>query len=267
MNRFPALLLRPCSLFCLLLTGGLLSWLLVCLPVNLRADTITAPLAESTQGEQQDAGEPADIPAGLSASGPVEPLQQNAVNAPPGLQTASAAAELRDIKEPVEIVNNQQKLLITAAAVLTAVILLALLIFWWKRSRKQQAILAHETALQQLEQAGQLIEEQKVNAFITLIDQTLRRYIEQRFAISARRQTTREFITGLTADRRSVPQPLTDNSENLKTWLEHCDLVKFARAGLSRETMREMVANLRLFIESTRLESEQPGTAHKEAEK
>ncbi|MCW5203892.1 hypothetical protein VU12_13260, partial [Desulfobulbus sp. US4] len=121
----------------------------------------------------------------------------------------------------------------------------------------KKAVLAHETALRELERAGPLIEEQNINAFITLIDQTLRRYIEQRFHIFARRQTTREFIHELAEDQENVPEPLMENSENLKTWLQHCDLVKFAKAGLSQETMTDMVLNLRTFIESTKMEAKE----------
>lgn len=164
--------------------------------------------------------------------------------------------ELLDIKGPIEITDNTRTVVLTAAAILAAALIITLIILWWKRSRKQQAILAHETALQQLLRAQQLIDKQNVDAFITLIDQTLRSYIEQRFAVSARRQTTREFISRLTKDNRPVPEILSENSKNLQTWLEQCDLVKFARANLTSEAMGEMLANLRSFIESTKMEPE-----------
>jgi hypothetical protein len=235
--------LISCCLLAVLLTGQ---------PRTVSAESITAPLAEP-------AGQDREAPADPAANQLVKPLQQNPAMAAPQSAVDSAAAELHDIKAPVEIANNSRKMILTAAAVLTGLLLSTLFLFWWKRSRRQQAVTAHETALLQLEQADQLIKEERVNAFITLIDQTLRRYIEQRFAISARQQTTREFITRLTTDKEPVPQPLTDNSENLKTWLEHCDLVKFARAGLSRESMTAMVTNLRSFIESTKIETGQTG--------
>jgi hypothetical protein len=196
------------------------------LPIILQAESVTAPLSA--------------------------PQQSSVV---PQVQPApSAGTELFDIKGPVEITDNS-KIIIQAAAAITILILLAaLIILWRKHSKNQQAVLAHETALQQLLQAQQLIDEHRVDAFITLIDQTLRSYIEQRFAISARRQTTHEFISGITGNKGSIPEPLKRNIKNLQTWLEHCDLVKFARADLSTETMSEMVANLRSFIESTKME-------------
>jgi len=164
--------------------------------------------------------------------------------------------ELLDIKGPIEITDNSKTVIFTAAAIAGLILLIALSILWWKRSRKQQAILAHETALQKLLRAQQLIDKHKVDAFVTLIDQTLRNYIEQRFAISARRQTTHEFIAGITEGKKSVNKPLARNKKSLQIWLEHCDLVKFARADLNTDTMAEMLANLRSFIESTRMEPE-----------
>ena len=198
---------------------------------------------------------------GLSSSLPAEqikaPLSAPQLQNPAkGLSDSTGTEELFDIKGPIEITDNTATILITAAAILAAAILIALIILWWKRSKKQRAILAHETALQQLSKAQQLIDAHEVDAFVTLIDQTLRSYIEERFAISARRQTTREFISGLTRGRQAVPKSLAENSENLQTWLEHCDLVKFARGTLTTETMHDMLANLRSFIESTRMEPE-----------
>ena len=183
-------------------------------------------------------------------------LQAEPINAPlqPPVTAGAEAGELFDIKGPIEITNNSATLLMASAAAAALLLLGILAYFLWKRSRRQKAVLAHETALQRLVAARQLIEEHNVAAFVTLIDQTLRNYIEQRFAVSARRQTTREFISAITTGTQAVPEPLAQNKTRLQTWLEHCDMVKFARADLSAANMKEMLANLRDFIESTRLE-------------
>ncbi|MCI5212538.1 MAG: DUF4381 family protein [Candidatus Electrothrix sp. ATG2] len=217
-------------------TVSLLIFLLTALCSNVHADQVTVPLADPSQKSAQE-----------------QPADQSNKAAEPAL----AENQMYDIREPI-LIPDSNRILWWIAAVLVTLLLLALFFFFWKkRSRKQKAILAHETALRELDRAGPLIEEQNINAFITLVDQTLRRYIEQRFNIFARRQTTREFIHGLAEDREDIPAPLTENSENLKTWLQHCDLVKFAKAGLNRETMTEMASNLRVFIESTKLEAEE----------
>lgn len=203
----------------------------------------------------------------LSLTEPANVLWAEQINAPlatgtqlqeqPTAQTESPGPEeLFDIKGPVPITDNSTTILITVAALLAAALLISLIIFLWKRSKKQRAILAHETALQKLAKAQQLIEAHEVDSFVTLIDQTLRSYIEARFSISARRQTSREFFSGLTTDKQSVPELLADNSENLQTWLTHCDMVKFAKGTLTTETMNDMLANLYSFIESTRMGTE-----------
>ena len=202
----------------------------------------------------------------LSLTGPANILWAEQINAPlstgtqlqepPTTQADNPGPEeLYDIKGPISITDNSTTILITAAVLLAAALLIALIIFLWKRSKKQRTILAHETALQKLAGAQQLIDTHEVESFVTLIDQTLRNYIEARFFISARKQTSREFISGLTTGKQSVPVLLADNSENLQTWLIHCDMVKFARGTLTTETMNDMLANLCTFITSTRIEA------------
>ncbi|WP_446009360.1 DUF4381 family protein [Candidatus Electrothrix sp.] len=207
---------------------------IVMLPAAVSADQVTAPLADPAQKSVQ----------GNTAT------PQNTVPEP-----ALTKNQLYDIREPIPIPDSN-RFLWWIAAVLIGLLLLGLLFYFLKkRTRKQRAVLAHETALSELDRAGPLIEAQDINAFITLIDQTLRRYIEERFHIFARRQTTREFIHGLTEDQGNMPKNLMENTPNLTTWLRHCDLVKFAKAGLNQETMNEMVTNLRTFIESTKMEA------------
>jgi len=197
------------------------------------------------------------FPGMVSAGQLTAPLAQPQPGASAGTVPDSAPAEeLLDIKGPVEIPDHNLTLLMSIAALLLVILIILLIILWRRRAGKHRAVQAHEQALQQLTKAKQLIDNGDVAAFVTLIDQTLRGYIEQRFAISARRQTTREFISGLTSGKRTVPRLLADNSTNLQTWLEHCDLVKFARGSLDRETMENMLVNLRTFLESTRPEAE-----------
>jgi hypothetical protein len=220
-------------------TAFLLILLLTTFSTGVSADQVTVPLASAQKSAQK------------SIQG------QSAAQPDTTKQPALTDNQLYDIREPIPIPDSN-RFFWWIAAVLAGLLLLGLLFYFWKkRARKLKAVLAHETALRELERAGPLIEEQNINAFITLIDQTLRRYIEQRFDIFARRQTTREFIHELAEDGKEVPQSLMENSENLKTWLQHCDLVKFAKAGLSQETMTDMVSNLRTFIESTKMEAKE----------
>jgi len=219
-------------------TAFLLLLLVTMIPAAVSADQVTVPLASAQKTQKSVQDQAAD--------------QQD-----PAQEPTLTENQLYDIREPI-LIPDSNRILWWIAAILAGLLLIGLLFYFWKkRARQQKAVLAHETALRELERAGPLIEEQNINAFITLIDQTLRRYIEQRFNIFARRQTTREFIHELAEDQEDVPLPLMENSENLKTWLQHCDLVKFAKAGLSQETMTDMVSNLRTFIESTKMEAKE----------
>jgi hypothetical protein len=192
------------------------------------------------------------LPAAAAASSDPAPppqLQQQAT----GQQTA---AELYDIKGPIVIADNTRILLIIGAVLLALVVLTALGVYLYKRLKKEKAIQAHERALARLAQAQARIDSGDVDGFVDLIDQTLRSYIEERFAVSARNRTTREFISDITEKpATAVPRELADNTQNLHTWLKHCDMVKFARGRLDRPAMEEMLTNLRTFIESTRMEA------------
>ena len=53
-----------------------------------------------------------------------------------------------------------------------------------------------------------------------------------------------------------MPELLAENTENLQKWLTHCDMVKFARGTLNAEAMKDMLANIYTFIQSTRMKAE-----------
>lgn len=119
-----------------------------------------------------------------------------------------------------------------------------------KRKRKPlPAPLAHETALLRLTQADGLIDSHDSAAFAALFDQTLRRYLEERFGLAASRQTAGELIR-LLAD--SEEKQLQAHSEKLQTWLALCEAAKFAGAALNKADMAELTAQLRAFVEATK---------------
>ncbi|MCI5126820.1 MAG: hypothetical protein D3925_20650, partial [Candidatus Electrothrix sp. AR5] len=143
-------------------TVFLLILLLTMIPATASADQVTVPLADPAQKSVQ--GQAAGQPDNLK-------------------EPALTENQLYDIREPI-LIPDSNRILWWIAAILAGLLLIGLLFYFWKkRARQQKAVLAHETALRELERAGPLIEEQNINAFITLIDQTLRRYIEQRFNI------------------------------------------------------------------------------------
>ncbi len=117
-----------------------------------------------------------------------------------------------------------------------------------KKRKPLPAPLAHETALLRLMQADGFIDSHDCAAFAALFDQTLRRYLEERFSLAASRQTAGELIRFL-AD--SEEQQLQAHSEQLQTWLALCEAAKFAGAALNTADMAELTAQLRAFVEAT----------------
>jgi hypothetical protein len=80
-----------------------------------------------------------------------------------------------------------------------------------------------------------------------LMNEVLRAYLEERFAVPVSRETTREVAAELL--RLSVPGlDLT----LLRDILEAADLVKFARADVAAESAHEMAAKVRALVIATR---------------
>lgn len=141
-------------------------------------------------------------------------------------------AVLAGIKPPVRWARPWPILLLwigLGALVLAA--LIAGLIFWWVRRQKNiplpPPVPPHVIALQALEALlqRQWIEQENVEPFYVELSQIVRRYIEDRFGLRAPEQTTEEFI------RATATSPLLSSAHRdlAASFLEQCDLVKFAR--------------------------------------
>jgi hypothetical protein len=147
--------------------------------------------------------------------------QLNFSNAP-----ALSAGDIHAIKAPVPIPNVW---LWVGCAV--GVFLLAALAWWLWRRRRQNApevpavpiVPPHRRARAKLEQALALIDQP--SPFCTLVSDTIRVYLEERFHLHAPERTTEEFLEEL----QSSPVLTTDQKRTLGEFLMGCDLVKFAR--------------------------------------
>lgn len=108
---------------------------------------------------------------------------------------------------------------------------------------------AHTLALQRLAALMQrrLVEAGRFDDFYTEASQILRRYIEDRFGLHAPERTTEEFLVECRASSRLLP----DDEAILKTFLGHCDMVKFAAVIPSTPEAEGVAATVRRFIERT----------------
>lgn len=164
------------------------------------------------------------------------------------LQGAANANDIRGIKPPVEIPNEWLWLWITLAIVCVGAAALAT----WLLLRKKQAlppplpvVPPHVRAKQKLAEALRFISDP--NCFCTLVADTTRVYLEERFSLRAPERTTEEFLVEL----QTSPHLMPDQKQSLGSFLESCDLVKFARFEPTESTLRQLHdAALRLVDET-----------------
>ena len=139
---------------------------------------------------------------------------------------AIATNDIRDIKPPVEIPSGWEWLWWTLGALAVAALLFALWRWWQKRKANipiVPPVPAHVRAKEMLEKALALIAHPK--PFCTLVSDTVRTYLEERFDFHAPERTTEEFLHEL----RGTNLLSVEQKEKLGEFLGCCDLVKFAK--------------------------------------
>lgn len=157
--------------------------------------------------------------------------------------------ELRDIRPPVAIPSGWEWLWWVAGALIIA--LLCYLLWRWLRKRQALAqvvpvVPPHVRALRSLEDAlGQIGD---ARTFCIMVSDTIRFYLEERFAFRAPERTTEEFLYELQATNL-----LTDAQKlSLGDFLERCDLVKFARYEPVETELRDLHASAVRLVEETK---------------
>jgi hypothetical protein len=164
-------------------------------------------------------------------------------------------AELRDIAGPVALPRKRAGwwawIVVGVGAVGVAVLVLVLV----RRRRPAGALPekrrpAHEEALDALRalRDKDYIGQGMVMEFYVELSAILRWYIERRFGVHAPEQTTQEFLGEISRDgffdlrRRTL----------LKEFLEHCDLVKFAKYGPTSDEIDRVFMSARTYIDETK---------------
>jgi len=170
------------------------------------------------------------------------------------------ANDIRDIKPPVEIPSGWEWLWWT----LGVLAVLTLLLLVWRYLHKRMTHVpveppepAHIRAKKMLERALAFIVDPK--QFCTLVSNTIRVYLEERFDFRAPERTTEEFLYELQATNLLT----TEQKEKLGEFLERCDLVKFAKYEPGEPELRELHSAALRLVEET---EPQPGPATVEGE-
>jgi hypothetical protein len=123
--------------------------------------------------------------------------------------------------------------------------------------RRWQAMRPESRALQAIDRlaAEDLISAHALDAFYTRLTSILRRYIEERFALSAPKQTTREFLESVQQASQLTPAHRT----MLGKFLSAADLVKFARQQPSSAEANRVLTTGRAFVEMARHDARTQG--------
>lgn len=140
--------------------------------------------------------------------------------------------------------------------VLSVTAIIAGVIFWANRRRHKAEELvrifkpAHEIAYERLRALVKqnLIKAGKIKEFYERLSDILRHYIEHRFNLRAPERTTEEFLAELTS-AGVLSQP---DQERLREFLQHCDLVKFAKYNPTAEQVQKTFDLVKDFIETTK---------------
>jgi len=167
-------------------------------------------------------------------------------NTTPNVQ--AAADTLRDIKAPIEIPNFWLWVAIGAALLALGALAIGLILYFVLRKKQIVApplIPPHMRAKEKLLEALALIAQPK--PFCTLVSDTLRFYLEERFKFHAPERTTEEFLHELQATNRLLP----DQKESLGDFLKQCDLVKFARYEPRETELRSLHEAAVRLVEET----------------
>jgi hypothetical protein len=163
-------------------------------------------------------------------------------------QGAAAAGDIHDIRGVISIPYEW----LWAAYLLGALLLAAALVVAWHYFRQRavaKAKLPYEIALERLEAARALMTVDTVREYAFTVSEIIRVYIEQRFGEKAAHRTTEEFLSDLL---QQTGTPLADHRERLEDFLNHCDLIKFARWSASESELKSMHESARVFILDTR---------------
>lgn len=132
---------------------------------------------------------------------------------------------------------------------LLAVLFLAslALAFWLgRRSRKSPPPTPYELALLELEEAKALLSKGTDKAYSSAVSNALRHYLERDYGLRAPEQTTEEFLEVVRHDSRLNGEPI----ERLGTFLQLCDLAKFAKQSFGLNERKELFTTAHDFIES-----------------
>lgn len=145
---------------------------------------------------------------------------------------------------------------------IVAGVVVALIALWrflkWRRAtklvREQHSALkrAYTDALAALEKLFALIDREESRPYASESSAIIRHYIEDRFELSAPRQSTEEFLVSA----QNSPKLEARHQNSLAEFLRVCDLLKFARTLANRNELSALHDAAIAFVKETRPKKE-----------
>jgi len=155
---------------------------------------------------------------------------------------------LEDIRPPIFFLHSLFWLWI-ALAVAAAIALLIFLLYWFWPRHQLTPKNAYEVALEKLEKARTMLSEDNPIPYAVFVSETIRSYLGQRFQAPSTRRTTDEFLRQMEADKTT---PLAEHRDLLRTFLQSCDLVKFARYQPTFSELEQVQDRAWSFVTATK---------------
>jgi Domain of unknown function (DUF4381) len=201
---------------------------------------------QATAGPPGSSASQAPTDPGAAATAPTSPATP-AVPPSNAVGPSEPAEDIRDIRGPKYVLPPWLIPALVAAAIVLAFGVYGV-VRWRRRRRRPRALLPFEIALQRLEEIRTLMQPASAREFSIAVSDIVRRYIEQRFDVTATHRTTEEFLHDLL---ESSNPSLARHRGLLSEFLHQCDLVKFAGLSLSTQSMESLHQSARAFVLET----------------
>jgi len=171
---------------------------------------------------------------------------------------ANAAVVFHDIKDVVPLPDFSNYWYWIGGSILLLLLLAFFFLYNKKRRQRKKSSQepAHIRALNALSSAKTIMTPEHSRAFAIRLAEIIRSYIEERYTLSLNNLTTREFMAFVSKEKESpqIPADLSLYQQMLEEWMNHCDMVKFARYRLTEQEMESMYHTVADFITTTRAE-------------
>lgn len=175
--------------------------------------------------------------------------------------SAGAAAELADIREPVRIINWTLWGGVLAGLIVLGTI--ALLVLRRKRRNAPETPAGPPPpppgvwARTQLERLAREQERFTDKLFVAEVSDVVRGYLERALRLPAPERTTEEFLDEIREHDAFSPEMRVE----MGAFLAQCDLVKFANQGLATDQRPGFLTRAEQFVETTETTIAQPKEA------